>query len=307
VNTTDRDHPIHSAEVDAAIRGTLLKRGIKEQELEDALQEVKTGVVIALQKEKAAKVATSEPVDETLARVKALACGTAVKVAADAVREVVSERAREKKGRAPLETHALPQERQGEDAMIARLDQQRVLAAVQKAAAAGEITTEYIETAERQHTDDEPLAQIAADQKQPYSKMYNAQRKEQRRLRSAFMVAGGFTFAVALFWIGREMKVRYGVDNNGTEANIGNQAEPLAMHDSAERRANELRKQAMDKCAASDWNGCLDDLNAAWTIDPDRANAPEELIARNQARQGLVLELQQAKPHGRPLPPPPKK
>jgi len=70
------------------------------------------------------------------------------------------------------------------------------------------------------------------------------------------------------------------VDAYGTAlVPAANAAEPLAMHDSAERKANELRKDAMDKCATSDWAGCLRDLQDARAIDPDSEIAPKKAPA----------------------------
>src|SRR5271165_6218732 len=108
--TFDRHHPLNQPDVEAAVRGTLVKCGVPQNELEDALQETKVRTWAAL-------TAEGEGADHAETRIKALACGTASNWASSRMRDVIAEREREKAGKGPLETHALPAERRGEDAM----------------------------------------------------------------------------------------------------------------------------------------------------------------------------------------------
>lgn len=54
-------------------------------------------------------------------------------------------------------------------------------------------------------------------------------------------------------------------------------------------RAAELRKQAFDKCLASEWKPCLEKLDEAKRLDPAGDSRPEVKQARDNATKGLSL------------------
>lgn len=54
-------------------------------------------------------------------------------------------------------------------------------------------------------------------------------------------------------------------------------------------RAAEIRKKAFEKCLASEWRECIDELDAAKELDPAGDSRPEVRRARENAKKGLTL------------------
>jgi DNA-directed RNA polymerase specialized sigma24 family protein len=74
-----------------------------------------------------------------------------------------------------------------------------------------------------------------------------------------------------------------------------------------EERAAELRRDALDKCAAQQWRECLDGLDSARDLDPagdDDPNVQSERRAAEDALKALTPqpEIQKSQPHGAPYP-----
>src|SRR5262249_28110018 len=62
--------------------------------------------------------------------------------------------------------------------------------------------------------------------------------------------------------------------------------QPIANEDIA--RAGEIRRQALDKCVASEWKECVEKLDAAKKLDPAGESSPEIRQARENANKALT-------------------
>lgn len=69
-----------------------------------------------------------------------------------------------------------------------------------------------------------------------------------------------------------------------------NQPEIITHDDVVDPRAEPMRKAALDKCAAQDWQRCLDGLDDAKKLDPAGDSKPEVQNARQAAGEALKTQ-----------------
>jgi RNA polymerase sigma factor (sigma-70 family) len=65
--------------------------------------------------------------------------------------------------------------------------------------------------------------------------------------------------------------------------------EPDPIANEAVPRAEEIRRQAFERCLASEWKECIDKLDAAKALDPAGETRPEVRQARENANKALTL------------------
>jgi hypothetical protein len=261
---SDRDHPVNRPEFQAAVRGTLVKRGVKQHELEEEWLAVRTATVEFLILEKR-QIAPDAKQDLTQGRVNALGCGIASNRAIKKGEKLQAQRKREEERKGEPLSHAAVPERTGEDAMIAGLDQRKAIQAIGAMLEKGEITEQQLDALDRKGTGDK-RGQIAEDLGTDGKKLDNDARAARKRIHKVLaVVVPGFAFGMGL-WVWLPSALEASKLNTHQVAIRADVAGPV--HELAEVKAAEMRKDALAKCAKKDWDGCEQELHATYDMDP---------------------------------------
>jgi hypothetical protein len=301
---SDRDHPVNRPEFEAAVRGTLVKCGIKPHKLDEEWADVRsfTAEFLILEREKA----PSKEQDLSQGRVNALGCGIAANRAIKKGKKEIAQKNREEKGRGEPLSHAAPPERAGEDAMIARMDHQKALGVIGDMLAKGEITREDLEALERKDAG-EKRAQIAQDLGKSTVKLDNDAAAARKKIRKVLAIAvPSLAFCVGLVvWLPNAFHTM-----EPNEHSVAVHADvPGPVNELAEQKAAELRKEALAKCAKQDWDNCENELHATYEMDPLGYSDPavQQALWDINSVRNEQMKQEMVKAPFVPMPPPKKK
>ncbi|MCC6214958.1 MAG: RNA polymerase sigma factor [Polyangiaceae bacterium] len=127
--------------------------------------------------------------------------------------------------------------------------------------------------------DGEKLEEIAAEERIPAPRLRQRVSRLRKHLRSRWALAVGAGLAALALWLA---------------ARAPSPETPIARERPPAERAEELRREALARCAGSEWSACLDGLDRARQLDPAGDGAAAVTSARAAAASALA-----------PPPPPP--
>jgi DNA-directed RNA polymerase specialized sigma24 family protein len=297
------DHSINHPEVVAAIRGTLVKRGIAHQELEDAQHEVQMRALESLDDRGLG--------DPGIEKSKALGTTIASNYAIDEGRDAASQRNRDEKKQYP-QAHAAPAERSGEEGLRAHVDHGRTVGEVRRMAQDGTLSEQEVDMLDALASG-EKRAKIAQDLGKTPATLDNDVKRMRRKILSRLSVAAVSLLTMNVVWnrvVAEEYLKRHNVDVDGSTLSQTTHDDGR-VRDTQEHAAAKLRQDAYAKCAVQDWSGCKQDLNLAYDVDPDGQSDPavQDALWAIYNAQHAELKERQAKPpvYRGPVPQAPKK
>jgi hypothetical protein len=268
----DDDHSINHPEVVGAIRGTLVKRGVPQQELQDRQHDVQAET-LALQQ----KLGIGDP---GVPRTKAMATKIASNDAIDEGREQAAQRTRDEKKQYP-QAHAAPPARRGEDALNAQIDHARRIQQLDEMVKDGTITEGQIEALDRLASG-EKRAKVAEDLGTKPKSLDKQVNKARERILTKFGVVAASLLTMNVVWnqvVADRWIKAHSVDAIGT-TRVTVRRDAPHVHETQEHAAARLRRSGVANCALHYWDACLKDLDAAQDLDPQSNLDPEVQKAR---------------------------